>query len=201
MACLWTWTHVVERDSVLEIVTDKHEDALEIIRHSTAHLLAQAVQRLYPEAQVTIGPTIENGFYYDFSYERPFTTEDLPTIEAEMKKIVKEALPVSRTVKSRDDAVVFFRDMGEEYKAEIIGQIPCDEQLSLYSQGEFTDLCRGPHVPNTAMLRSFKLMKVAGAYWRGDHNNPMLTRIYGTAWCNDKDLKDYLRQLEEAEKT
>lgn len=190
----------IDRDASLEIVTDKHPDALDVLRHSTAHLLAQAVQRLYPGAQVTIGPVIDNGFYYDFAYERPFTPEDLPAIEAEMQKIVKESLPVSRGVKSRDDAVAFFRGMGEAYKAEIIESIPASEDLSLYSQGEFTDLCRGPHVPSTDKLRAFKLMKVAGAYWRGDHNNQMLSRIYGTAWLNDKDLKAYLTQLEEAEK-
>jgi len=190
----------IDNDASLEIVTDKHPDALEVLRHSTAHLLAQAVQRLFPGAQVTIGPVIDNGFYYDFAYERPFTPEDLPAIEAEMQKIVKESLPVSRSVKSRDDAVVFFKGMGEAYKAEIIESIPANEDLSLYSQGEFTDLCRGPHVPGTDKLRAFKLMKVAGAYWRGDSNNQMLSRIYGTAWLNDKDLKAYLHQLEEAEK-
>jgi threonyl-tRNA synthetase len=190
----------IDHDAALEIVTDKHPDALEVLRHSTAHLLAQAVQRLFPGAQVTIGPVIDNGFYYDFAYERPFTPEDLPAIEAEMQKIVKEALPVSRSVKSRDAAVAFFRGLGETYKAEIIESIPASEDLSLYSQGEFTDLCRGPHVPGTDKLRAFKLMKVAGAYWRGDSNNQMLSRIYGTAWLNDKDLKAYLTQLEEAEK-
>ncbi|WP_329741082.1 threonine--tRNA ligase [Dyella sp. A6] len=190
----------IDHDASLEIVTEKSPDALEILRHSTAHLLAQAVQRLYPGAQVTIGPVIENGFYYDFAYERPFTPDDLEKIEAEMHKIVKEALPVTRSVKSRDDAVAFFRGLGESYKAEIIESIPANEALSLYTQGEFTDLCRGPHVPNTGKLRAFKLMKVAGAYWRGDSNNAMLTRIYGTAWLNDKDLKAYLHQLEEAEK-
>jgi threonyl-tRNA synthetase len=190
----------IDHDARVEIVTEKSPEALEILRHSTAHLLAQAVQRLYPGAQVTIGPVIDNGFYYDFAYERPFTPEDLVKIEAEMEKIVKEALPVSRSVKSRDEAVKFFRDLGEAYKAEIIESIPANEELSLYSQGEFTDLCRGPHVPNTSKLRAFKLMKVAGAYWRGDANNAMLTRIYGTAWLNDKDLKAYLHQLEEAEK-
>jgi threonyl-tRNA synthetase len=190
----------IDHDARVEIVTEKSPEALEILRHSTAHLLAQAVQRLYPGAQVTIGPVIENGFYYDFAYERPFTPDDLAKIEAEMEKIVKEALPVSRSVKSRDEAVTFFRDLGEVYKAEIIESIPANEELSLYTQGDFTDLCRGPHVPNTAKLRSFKLMKVAGAYWRGDSNNAMLTRVYGTAWLNDKDLKAYLHQLEEAEK-
>ncbi|GLQ95901.1 threonine--tRNA ligase [Dyella mobilis] len=190
----------IEHNASLEIVTEKSPDALEILRHSTAHLLAQAVQRLFPGAQVTIGPVIDNGFYYDFAYERPFTPDDLVKIEAEMEKIVKEQLPVTRSVKSRDDAVTFFRGLGEEYKAEIIQSIPANEALSLYTQGEFTDLCRGPHVPNTGKLRAFKLMKVAGAYWRGDSNNAMLTRIYGTAWLNDKDLKAYLHQLEEAEK-
>ena len=190
----------IERDAALEIVTEKHPDALEILRHSTAHLLAQAVQRLYPGAQVTIGPVIDNGFYYDFAYERPFTPDDLPKIEAEMLKIVGEKLPVARSLKSRDDAVAFFKGLGEYYKAEIIESIPANEDLSLYSQGEFTDLCRGPHVPGTDKLRAFKLMKVAGAYWRGDSNNQMLSRIYGTAWLNDKDLKAYLHQLEEAEK-
>lgn len=193
-------SHRIDHDAALEIVTDKHPDALEVLRHSTAHLLAQAVQRLFPGAQVTIGPVIDNGFYYDFAYERPFTPEDLPAIEAEMQKIVKEAQPVSRSVKSRDEAVRFFKDIGEHYKAEIIESIPSGEELSLYSQGEFTDLCRGPHVPGTDKLRAFKLMKVAGAYWRGDSNNQMLSRIYGTAWLNDKDLKAYLTQLEEAEK-
>ncbi len=191
---------VIVRNSALEIVTEKHPDALEVLRHSTAHLLAQAVQRLFPGAQVTIGPVIENGFYYDFAYERPFTPDDLPKIEAEMEKIVKENLSLSRSLKSRDDAVAFFKGLGEHFKAEIIESIPVDEDLSLYSQGDFTDLCRGPHVPSTGKLRAFKLMKVAGAYWRGDSKNQMLSRIYGTSWLNDKDLKAYLHQLEEAEK-
>lgn len=190
----------IEHDASLQIVTEKSPEALEILRHSTAHLMGQAVQRLFPGAQVTIGPVIDNGFYYDFAYERPFTPEDLPKIEAEMHKLVAEQLPVTRSVKSRDEAVAFFRGLGENYKAEIIEGIPADQDLSLYSQGEFTDLCRGPHVPNTGKLHSFKLMKVAGAYWRGDSNNAMLSRIYGTAWLNDKDLKAYLFQLEEAEK-
>ena len=190
----------IDHDVALEIVTDKHPDALDVLRHSTAHLLAQAVQRLYPGAQVTIGPVIDNGFYYDFAYERPFTPEDLPKIEEEMLKIVKEAHPVSRSVKSRDEAIAFFKGMGEHFKAEIIESIPANEDLSLYSQGEFTDLCRGPHVPGTDKLRAFKLMKVAGAYWRGNSDNQMLSRIYGTSWLNDKDLKAYLFQLEEAEK-
>jgi threonyl-tRNA synthetase len=190
----------IDHDASLQIVTEKSPEALDILRHSTAHLMGQAVQRQFPGAQVTIGPVIDNGFYYDFAYERPFTPDDLPKIEAEMHKIVAEQLPVTRSVKSRDEAVAFFRGLGESYKAEIIEGIPASEDLSLYSQGEFTDLCRGPHVPNTGKLHSFKLMKVAGAYWRGDSNNAMLSRIYGTAWLNDKDLKAYLYQLEEAEK-
>ena len=190
----------IDHDASLEIVTDKHPDALDVLRHSTAHLLAQAVQRLYPGAQVTIGPVIENGFYYDFAYERPFTPEDLPKIEAEMQKIVKESLQVERSLMPRDEAVTFFRNMGEAYKAEIIASIPSDQDISLYRQGDFIDLCRGPHVPGTDKLRAFKLMKVAGAYWRGNSDNQMLSRIYGTAWLNDKDLKAHLFQLEEAEK-
>jgi threonyl-tRNA synthetase len=190
----------IDHDAKLEIVTEKSPEALEIIRHSTAHLLAQAVQRLFPSAQVTIGPVIENGFFYDFAFDRQFTTEDLAAIELEMKKISAEALPVSRSVMARDEAVTYFRAKGEEYKAQIIESIPANEELSLYSQGEFTDLCRGPHVPNTSRLKSFKLMKVAGAYWRGNSDNEMLSRIYGTAWLNDKDLAAYLMQLEEAEK-
>ncbi len=191
---------IISKHSLLEIVTDKHPDALDILRHSSAHLLAQAVQRLYPGAQVTIGPVIDNGFFYDFAYERAFTPDDLPLIEAEMAKIIKEAHVLSRSVKTRDQAVAFFKNIGEHYKAEIIESIPATEDLSLYSQGEFTDLCRGPHVPSTDKLRAIKLMKVAGAYWRGDSNNAMLSRIYGTSWLNDKDLKAYLFQLEEAEK-
>ena len=193
-------SYTLDHDATVEIVTDRHPAALDVIRHSTAHLLAQAVQRLYPGTQVTIGPVIDNGFYYDFAAERPFTLEDLPAIEAEMAKIVKEGLPVTRSVKSRDDAVRFFSGLGEQYKAEIIRDIPSDEDLSLYAQGEFTDLCRGPHVPDTSKLRAFKLMKVSGAYWRGNSDNAMLSRIYGTAWLNEKDLKAYLTQLEEAEK-
>ncbi len=191
---------LIDHDASVQIVTDKSPEALEILRHSTAHVMGQAVQRLFPGAQVTIGPVIDNGFFYDFAYERPFTPDDLPLIEAEMHKIVAEQLPVTRSVKSRDEAVAFFRGIGENYKAEIIEGIPASEDLSLYAQGEFTDLCRGPHVPNTGKLRSFKLMKVAGAYWRGDSSNAMLTRIYGTAWLNDKDLRAHLYQLEEAEK-
>lgn len=193
-------SHTIDYDATVEIVTDRHPEALDIIRHSTAHLLAHAVQRLYPGTQVTIGPVIENGFYYDFAAARPFTPDDLAAIEAEMARIVKEALPVTRTVESHDDAMKFFMDRGEQYKAEIIRNIPADETLSLYTQGEFTDLCRGPHVPNTGKLRAFKLMKVSGAYWRGDSDNAMLSRIYGTAWMNEEDLVAYLTQLEEAEK-
>ncbi|MGE4072447.1 MAG: threonine--tRNA ligase [Lysobacterales bacterium] len=191
----------IEQDSKLEIVTDKHPDALEIVRHSTAHLLAQATQRLFPGAQVTIGPVVDNGFYYDFAFERAFTLDDLAAIEAEMSKIVAEALPVQRSIMAKNDAIEFFKAKGELFKAEIIDDIiPPGEDISLYGQGEWVDLCRGPHVPNTAKLGSFKLMKVAGAYWRGDSKNQQLQRIYGTAWLNKKDLAAYLTQLEEAEK-
>jgi threonyl-tRNA synthetase len=187
-------------DSSLRIITARDAEGLDIIRHSTAHLLAQAVQRLFPDAQVTIGPVIENGFYYDFAYEPGFTPEDLEAIEAEMTRIVQEALPVERSVKSREEAIDFFRSLGEEYKAKIIEDIDEAEALSLYGQGGWVDLCRGPHVPNTACLGAFKLTKLAGAYWRGDSNNEMLQRIYGTAWASQKDLKAYLHRLEEAEK-
>ena len=190
----------IANDSKLEIVTDKHPDALEIIRHSTAHLLAQAVQSLFPDAQVTIGPVIEDGFYYDFAYKRPFTPEDLAAIEAKMLELSSANLPVNRREMPRDDAVTFFKNLGEHYKAEIIASIPSNEAISLYGQGEWVDLCRGPHVPTTGKLKVFKLMKVAGAYWRGDSRNEMLQRIYGTAWTQEKDLKDYLHRLEEAEK-
>ncbi len=193
-------SYVIDADADLAIITDRDEDGLDIIRHSTAHLLAQAVKELFPNAQVTIGPTIEDGFYYDFSFERPFTMEDLAAIEEQMKKLAKADIPLERTVKSRDEAVSFFRAMGEEYKAEIIEDIPADQTLSLYKQGEFTDLCRGPHVPSTGRLQAFKLMKVAGAYWRGNSDNEMLQRIYGTAWKDKKELKAYLHRLEEAEK-
>lgn len=193
-------SHLIKADSQLAIITAKDEDGLDIIRHSTAHLMAYAVQDLFPGAQVTIGPTIENGFYYDFAYERPFTPEDLNAIEAKMTELVKRDIPVERFELSRDDAVQYFLDLGEKYKAEIIQSIPADEVLSLYREGDFTDLCRGPHVPSTGKLKVFKLMKVAGAYWRGDSNNEMLQRIYGTAWANKDDLKDYLYRLEEAEK-
>ncbi len=189
-------SHEIQEDSDLAIVTERDEQGLEIIRHSAAHLLAQAVKQLFPAAQVTIGPVIDNGFYYDFSFERPFTPEDLKAIEARMSELAKANQSVSRSVMERDDAVRFFRDMGEEYKAEIIEGIPSDEPLSLYNQGDFTDLCRGPHVPSTGRLKAFKLMKVAGAYWRGDSRNEMLQRIYGTAWADRKALKAYLHRLE-----
>ena len=191
---------LVEADAELSIITSKNDEGLEIIRHSTAHLLAQAVKQLFPEAQVTIGPIIKDGFYYDFAFERAFTPEDLVAIEAKMKALVKENISIERSVMSRDEAVKFFSDMCETYKAEIIESIPSDEALSLYRQGEFIDLCRGPHAPSTGRLGSFKLIKVAGAYWRGDSNNEMLQRIYGTAWPDKKQLKAYLRRIEEAEK-
>ncbi|WP_455199490.1 TGS domain-containing protein, partial [Kaarinaea lacus] len=193
-------TYVIEDDAELAIITERDEDALEIIRHSSAHLLAQAVKQLFPDAQVTIGPVIEDGFYYDFAYEKGFHPEDLEAIEKRMKELAKEDIPVERSVMPREEAISFFRDMGEEYKAEIISDIPKGEELSLYRQGDFIDLCRGPHVPSTGKLKSFKLMKLAGAYWRGDSSNEMLQRIYGTAWTNKKDLKAYLHRLEEAEK-
>ncbi|HUO96110.1 MAG TPA: threonine--tRNA ligase [Steroidobacteraceae bacterium] len=190
----------VEHDAAVAIVTDKDPAALEIIRHSTAHLLAQAVQSIYPKAQVTIGPVIEDGFYYDFAFERPFTPEDLAKFEARMKELAKADLPVTRRVMPRDEAVALFKRMGEHYKAEIIASIPAGEVISLYGQGEWIDLCRGPHVPSTGKLKAFKLMKLAGAYWRGDSKNEMLQRVYGTAWRNEQELKDYLHRLEEAEK-
>ncbi len=191
---------VIDRDARLAIVTDKDADGLEILRHSTAHLLAYAVKELFPEAQVTIGPVIDNGFYYDFSYKRPFTPEDLERIEARMRELAARDEPVSREVWKRDDAVAFFQSIGERYKAEIIGAIPADQAISLYREGSFVDLCRGPHVPSTGRLKVFKLMKVAGAYWRGDHRNEMLQRVYGTAWANQKEQDAYLHMLEEAEK-
>jgi threonyl-tRNA synthetase len=190
----------VEADARLSIVTARDPDGLEVIRHSTAHLLANAVQELFPGAQVTIGPVIEDGFYYDFAFERPFTPEDLAAIEARMRAIVARDLPVTRRVMDRDAAVAFFRGLGEKYKAEIIGAIPAGEAISLYGQGDWVDLCRGPHVPSTGKLGAFKLTKVAGAYWRGDSRNEMLQRIYGTAWGDEKELKAYLTRLEEAEK-
>ncbi len=190
----------ISTDVELAIVTGRDEEGLEVIRHSTAHLMAQAVKRLYPKVQVTIGPVIENGFFYDFSSEHHFTDKELAEITAEMKKIVKQKLVVERHTMSRDEAIALFENMGEKYKAEIIRDIPEDQILSLYKQGEFVDLCRGPHVPNTSKLKVFKLMHVAGAYWRGNSDNEMLQRIYGTAWGDKKDLKQYLHLLEEAEK-
>ncbi len=191
---------VIEADAELAIVTDRDPEGLEILRHSTAHLLAHAVKELFPAAQVTIGPVIENGFYYDFSFERPFTPEDLAAIEKRMAEIARRDLKVERSVMPRDQAVKFFRDLGEHYKAEIIAAIPTDEPISLYGQGSFVDLCRGPHVPSTGKLKVFKLMKVAGAYWRGDSSNEMLQRIYGTAWAKKDEQDAYLHMLEEAEK-
>ncbi|MEI7796104.1 MAG: threonine--tRNA ligase [Methylococcaceae bacterium] len=191
---------IIEHDAELQIITAKDDEGLDVIRHSTAHLLAQAVKQLFPEAQVTIGPVIENGFFYDFAYSRAFTPDDLITIEAKMEQLVAENLPLTRSVLSRDAAVDFFKNQGEAYKAEIIESIPADQDLSLYQQGNFTDLCRGPHVPSTGKLGAFKLMKIAGAYWRGDAKNEMLQRIYGTAWRDKKELQAYLTRLEEAEK-
>ena len=193
-------SHRIENDAALAIVTAKDAEGLELIRHSTAHLLAYAVKELFPDAQVTIGPVIENGFYYDFAYKRPFTPEDLVEIEKRMTALAAKDEPVVRRVLPRDEAVEHFKQMGEAYKAEIIGSIPADQDVSLYSEGGFEDLCRGPHVPSTGKLKHFKLMKVAGAYWRGDHRNEMLQRIYGTAWATKDDLQQYLTMLEEAEK-
>ena len=190
----------IEADTPLAIVTEKGDEGLEVIRHSTAHLLAHAVKELFPEAQVTIGPVIENGFYYDFAYKRPFTPEDLEKIEKRMTELARREIPVSREVWPRDKAVEFFKAQGEHYKAEIIASIPQAEDVSLYRQGDFIDLCRGPHVPSTGKLKVFKLTKVAGAYWRGDSKNEMLQRIYGTAWAKKEDLESYLHMLEEAEK-
>src|SRR5205085_5199563 len=188
------------RDASLAIVTDKDPDGLEVLRHSTAHLLAYAVKELFPDAQVTIGPVIEDGFYYDFSYKRPFTPEDLAAIEARMAELAKKDEPVTRKLMPRDEAVRFFESMGEHYKAEIIASIPSNEDISLYSEGKFIDLCRGPHVPSTGKLKVFKLTNLAGAYWRGDSRNEMLQRIYGTAWAKKEDLDAYLTRVEEAEK-
>ena len=193
-------SYVITQDANLAIVTDKDADGLEVIRHSTAHLLAQAVKALFPDAQVTIGPVIEDGFYYDFAYQRPFTPEDLAAIEAKMTELAKADEKVTRRVMPRDEAVKFFRDMGELYKAEIIASIPDKDEISLYGQGNWVDLCRGPHVPSTGKLKAFKLTKLAGAYWRGDSRNEMLQRIYGTAWADKKQLDAYLLRLEEAEK-
>jgi threonyl-tRNA synthetase len=193
-------SYVIKEDASLAIVTDKDADGLEVIRHSTAHLLAQAVKALFPDAQVTIGPVIEDGFYYDFAYQRPFTPEDLIAIEAKMTELARADEKVTRRVMPRDEAVKFFRNMGEVYKAEIIAGIPDKDEISLYGQGDWVDLCRGPHVPSTGKLKAFKLTKLAGAYWRGDSRNEMLQRIYGTAWADKKQLEAYLLRLEEAEK-
>ncbi|HXU54284.1 MAG TPA: threonine--tRNA ligase [Casimicrobiaceae bacterium] len=193
-------SHRIDRDAAVAIVTDKDPDGLEVLRHSTAHLLAYAVKELFPDAQVTIGPVIEDGFYYDFSYKRPFTPEDLAAIEQKMAELAKKDEPVVRKMMPRDDAVQYFESLGEHYKAEIIGSIPANEPISLYSEGRFTDLCRGPHVPSTGKLKVFKLTKLAGAYWRGDSRNEMLQRIYGTAWAKKEDLDAYLHRIEEAEK-
>lgn len=193
-------SHRIEADAALAIITDKDADGLEVIRHSTAHLLAYAVKELFPDAQVTIGPVIDNGFYYDFAYKRPFTPEDLAAIEKKMAELAKQDIPVTREVWSRDDAVKFFLEQGEKYKAELIEAIPADQEVSLYREGNFIDLCRGPHVPSTGKLKVFKLMKVAGAYWRGNSKNEMLQRIYGTAWAKKDELEAYLHMLEEAEK-
>ena len=193
-------SYLIDRDADLSIVTDKDADGLEVIRHSTAHLLAYAVKELFPDAQVTIGPVIDNGFYYDFSYKRPFTPEDLQAIEKKMAELAKKDEPVERKVLPRDEAVAYFKSIGEAYKAELIASIPAGEDVSLYSEGKFTDLCRGPHVPSIGKLKVFKLMKLAGAYWRGDSKNEMLQRIYGTAWAKKEDQDAYLHMLEEAEK-
>jgi threonyl-tRNA synthetase len=193
-------SHLIERDVQLAIITDKDAAGVEIIRHSTAHLLAHAVKELFPDAQVTIGPVVENGFFYDFSYHRPFTPEDLLTIEKRMAEIARRDLKVTRSVLPRDEAVSYFKGINENYKAEIIESIPADQDVSLYTEGDFTDLCRGPHVPSTGKLKVFKLMKLAGAYWRGDSKNEMLQRIYGTAWAKKEELESYLHRLEEAEK-
>ncbi|MEQ1487929.1 MAG: threonine--tRNA ligase [Methylotenera sp.] len=193
-------SYLISQDAELAIITDKSDDGLDVIRHSAAHLLAYAVKELFPEAQVTIGPVIENGFFYDFSYKRAFTPEDLIAIEKKMAELAKKDEQVTRKVLPRDEAIAYFKGIGEDYKAEIIGSIPAGEEVSLYTEGNFTDLCRGPHVPNTGKLKAFKLMKLAGAYWRGDSNNEMLQRVYGTAWRNKEELEAYLFQLEEAEK-
>ena len=191
---------VIDRDAHLAIVTDRDPEGLEVLRHSMAHLLAYAVKELFPDAQVTIGPVIEDGFYYDFSYKRPFTPEDLAAIEQKMQELARKDEPVVRKLMARDDAAKYFESLGEHYKAEIIASIPANEEISLYSEGKFTDLCRGPHVPSTGKLKVFKLTKLAGAYWRGDSRNEMLQRIYGTAWAKKEELDAYLHRLEEAEK-
>lgn len=193
-------THQIDSDAEFQIITAESEEGLHIIRHDAAHIMAQAVKELYPDVKLTIGPAIENGFYYDFSCSQSFTNEDLPKIEAQMKKIVERNVPFKRISLSRDEAVEYFTKLGEKYKVEMIQSIPANEEVTMYSQGEFVDLCRGPHAVSTGRIKSFKLLKVAGAYWRGDSNNEMLQRIYGTAWASDEDLKAYLTQVEEAEK-
>jgi threonyl-tRNA synthetase len=193
-------SHRIDTDAAVAIVTDRDAEGLELIRHSSAHLLAYAVKELFPDAQVTIGPVVENGFYYDFAYKRPFTPEDLAAIEQRMAELAKKDEPVVRRVLPRDEAIAYFKGLGEHYKAEIIGDIPAGEEVSLYREGGFEDLCRGPHVPSTGRLKHFKLMKVAGAYWRGDQKNEQLQRIYGTAWASKDDLQKYLTMLEEAER-
>ncbi len=193
-------SHLISDDAELAIITERDAEGLDVIRHSTAHLLAYAVKELFPDAQVTIGPVVDNGFYYDFSYKRPFTPEDLESIERRMAELAKRDLPITRRVLPRDEAIAFFKGLGEHYKAELIERIPAGEDVSLYAEGDFTDLCRGPHVPSTGKLKVFKLMKLAGAYWRGDSKNEMLQRIYGTAWAKKEDLEAYLHMLEEAEK-
>ena len=193
-------SHTIENDSDLAIITAKDDLGVEVLRHSCAHLMAQAVQQLFSTAQVTIGPTVEDGFYYDFAYERPFTPEDLENIENRMTQLSRENLTVERSVMSRDEAIALFKQKGEDYKVQIIEDIPDDQGLSFYQQGDFIDLCRGPHIPSTGKLQAFKLTKVAGAYWRGDSRNEMLQRIYGTAWPDKKSLKQYINRLAEAEK-
>ncbi len=193
-------SYLIKEDCNLKLITEKDDEGLEIIRHSTAHLLAQAVKKIFPEAQITIGPVIENGFYYDVSYSRPFTPEDLTLIEKKMSELVSQNIPIERRELTRDEAIKYFKSIGENYKVEIISEIPEDQVISLYAQGDFIDLCRGPHVPSTGKLKAFKLTKLAGAYWRGDSNNEMLQRIYGTAWRNKEELSAYLKMLEEAER-
>ncbi|MBL0317822.1 MAG: threonine--tRNA ligase [Alphaproteobacteria bacterium] len=197
---LWDLSRVIKQDATIAILTEKDEEALELIRHDAAHIMAEAVKELYPDTQVTIGPAIENGFYYDFARETPFSSDDLITIENKMKEIVARNEPIVREEWDRDEAIKFFNGLGEHYKAEIISSIPAGEQISLYRQGQFIDLCRGPHAPSTGKIKAFKLLKVAGAYWRGDSKNQMLQRVYGTAWANEKQLQEHLHRLEEAER-
>ena len=198
---MWDLSRNIEEDASIAIITRDMDEGLEVLRHDAAHVMAEAVKELYPETQVTIGPAIENGFYYDFAREEAFTPEDLESIEGRMREIVKRNESIEREVWNRDDAIAFFKDLGEDYKAEIIADLPADETITCYRQGDFIDLCRGPHLPSTGILRDgFKLTKLAGAYWRGDSNNAQLQRIYGTAWSDKKQLKAYLRRMEEAEK-